>query len=158
MLLLATIRYLAIVYFSEILTQNSIKCGNIHARRTNGIEIELCNFIFVNRTKIIFSRAKVPKKDKQSEHAAHDSAKMIFHSINYFFNAFHFTSQNYFLEFSEKNWYFVTKIILTYFEKKIVLVAEEKLLKFKAEGREFENFLRSLEQFIQTVIGQNNFW
>ena len=34
----------------------------------------------------------------------------------------------------------------------------EKLLKFKAEGQEFENFLRSLEQFIQTVKGQNNFW
>ena len=27
----------------------------------------------------------------------------------------------------------------------------EKLLKFKAEGREFAKFLRSLEQFIQTV-------
>ena len=34
----------------------------------------------------------------------------------------------------------------------------ENLLKFEAEGREFENFLRSLEQFIQTVKGQNNFW
>ena len=34
----------------------------------------------------------------------------------------------------------------------------EKLLKFKAEGQEFEIFLRSLEQFIQTVKGQNNFW
>ena len=34
----------------------------------------------------------------------------------------------------------------------------EKLLKFKAESREFSNFLRSLEQFIQTVKGQNNFW
>ena len=33
-----------------------------------------------------------------------------------------------------------------------------KLLKFKAEGREFAKFLRSLEQFIQTVKGQNNFW
>ena len=33
----------------------------------------------------------------------------------------------------------------------------EKLLKFEAEGREFEIFLRSLEQFIQTVKGQNNF-
>ena len=52
----------AIVYFSEILTQNSIKCGNIHARRTNGIEIELCNFIFLNRTKIIFSRARSQKR------------------------------------------------------------------------------------------------
>ena len=31
----------------------------------------------------------------------------------------------------------------------------EKLLKFEAEGREF---LRSLEQFIQTMKGQNNFW
>ena len=30
-------------------------------------------------------------------------------------------------------------------------------MRFEAEGREFENFLRSLEQFIQTVKGQNNF-
>ena len=34
----------------------------------------------------------------------------------------------------------------------------EKVLKFQAEGREFAKFLRSLEQFIQTVKGQNNFW
>ena len=34
----------------------------------------------------------------------------------------------------------------------------EKLLKFEAEGLEFAKFLRSLEQFIQTVKGQNNFW
>ena len=32
---------------------------------------------------------------------------------------------------------------------------QEKLLKFEAEGREFAKFLRSLEQFIQTVKGQN---
>ena len=35
---------------------------------------------------------------------------------------------------------------------------QEKLLKFKAEGREFAKILRLLEQFIQTVKGQNNFW
>ena len=34
----------------------------------------------------------------------------------------------------------------------------EKLFKFEAEGREFAKFLRSLEQFIQTMKGQNNFW
>ena len=34
----------------------------------------------------------------------------------------------------------------------------EKLLKFEAEGREFANVLKSLEQFIQTVKGQNSFW
>ena len=33
----------------------------------------------------------------------------------------------------------------------------ESFLKFEAEGREFAKFLRSLEQFIQTVKGQNNF-
>ena len=33
-----------------------------------------------------------------------------------------------------------------------------KLLKLKAEGREFANFLRSLEQFAQTVKGHNNVW
>ena len=34
----------------------------------------------------------------------------------------------------------------------------EKLLKFEAEDREFAKFLRSPEQFIQTVKGQDNFW
>ena len=34
----------------------------------------------------------------------------------------------------------------------------EKLLKFEAEGQEFAKVLRSLEQFVQTVKGQNNFW
>ena len=33
----------------------------------------------------------------------------------------------------------------------------ETLLKFEAKGREFVKKLRSLEQFIQTVKGQNNF-
>jgi len=28
----------------------------------------------------------------------------------------------------------------------------------KAEDQEFAKFLRALEQFIQTVKGQNNFW
>ena len=28
----------------------------------------------------------------------------------------------------------------------------------KTEGREYAKFLRSLEQFIQTGKGQNNFW
>ena len=35
---------------------------------------------------------------------------------------------------------------------------QKKLLKFEAEGQEFSNILRSLEQFIQTLKGQNNFW
>ena len=35
---------------------------------------------------------------------------------------------------------------------------QEKLLKFKSEGREFAKILRSLEQFVQTVKGQNNVW
>ena len=37
-------------------------------------------------------------------------------------------------------------------------IDREKLLKFEAEGREFAKILRSLEKFIQTVNGQNNFW
>ena len=35
---------------------------------------------------------------------------------------------------------------------------QEKLLKFDAEGREFAKYLRSLEQFIQTMKSQNIFW
>ena len=42
--------------------------------------------------------------------------------------------------------------------EKIVLLIEIFFLKLEAEGREFANVLRSLEQFIQTVQGQNNFW
>ena len=33
----------------------------------------------------------------------------------------------------------------------------EKLLKYKAEGREYANILRSLEQFVETVKGQKKF-
>ena len=47
---------------------------------------------------------------------------------------------------------------MTYYEKKNCSIDREKLLKFKAEGREFAKFLRSLEQFIHTVKGQNNLW
>ena len=53
---------------------------------------------------------------------------------------------------SGKKWYFVTKIVLT------KLSDSEKLLKFEAEGREFANILRSLEQIAQRVKVQNNFW
>ena len=35
--------------------------------------------------------------------------------------------------------------------EKIVLVIKEKLWKFESNGREFANFLRLLEQFIQAV-------
>ena len=45
-----------------------------------------------------------------------------------------------------------------YFVKKIALVIEKKLLKFEAGGQEFAEILKSLEQFVQTVKGQNNFW
>ena len=34
----------------------------------------------------------------------------------------------------------------------------EKLLKFEAEGQEFAKILRLLEEFFQTVKGQNNVW
>ena len=54
---------------------------------------------------------------------------------------------------SHKNgMYFVSKIVLTFCEKKIVL------LKFKAKGQEFPKFLRSVEQFIQTLNPQKMFW
>ena len=59
-------------------------------------------------------------------------------------------------EHSRKKWYFVTKIVLTYCEKKCS-TDRENILKFEAEGPEFAKFLRSLDQFIQAVKGQNNF-
>ena len=62
------------------------------------------------------------------------------------------------LENAVRLWYFVTKIVLTYCEKKKCSSDREKRLKFEAEGREFAKILRSIEQFIQTVKGKNNFW
>ena len=54
-------------------------------------------------------------------------------------------------------WFFVIKVFwLTV--RKNCSSDWEKLLKFNAEDQEFAKFLRSLEQFIQTVKGQNNFW
>ena len=60
------------------------------------------------------------------------------------------------IDMLSKKWYFVTKIVLTYCEKNC-FSDREKLLKFEAEGREFAKNFRLLEQFIQTVKGQNNF-
>ena len=39
--------------------------------------------------------------------------------------------------------------------RKICFCDQEKVLKFKAD---FAKVLRSLEQFVRTVEGQNNFW
>ena len=50
-------------------------------------------------------------------------------------------------KFSMK-WYFVSKIVLTYCEKKN---------SSDREGREFARIFGSLDQFIRTVKGQNNF-
>ena len=61
-----------------------------------------------------------------------------------------------FLSFYWWNWYFVTKIVQTFCEKKCYSDGGN-LLKFEAEGPEFANILRLLEQFIQTVKGQKNF-
>ena len=52
---------------------------------------------------------------------------------------------------AEEKCYFVTV-------RKFFSTDRDFLLKLEAEGREFVKFLRSLEQFIQTVKGQNNFW
>ena len=43
-------------------------------------------------------------------------------------------------------------------ERKNCSSDQEKHLKFEAEGRDFAKFLSSLEQFIQIVKGQYNFW
>ena len=42
--------------------------------------------------------------------------------------------------------------------RKNCLSDRAKTFEFEAEGCEFASFLRSPEQFILTVKGQNNFW
>ena len=56
----------------------------------------------------------------------------------------------------KKNWYFVSKIVLTYSEKNCSIDCE-KLLKFETEDQEFAKNFRSLEQLIRTEKGQYNF-
>ena len=58
---------------------------------------------------------------------------------------------------NEKNGFLLPKLFWPTV-RKMVLVVEKKLLKFEAESPEFAKFLRSFEQLIQTVKGQNNFW
>ena len=41
--------------------------------------------------------------------------------------------------------------------RKICSIEREKLLKFEAEGQAFSKILRSLEQFIQTVVTESFF-
>ena len=53
-------------------------------------------------------------------------------------------------------WFVFTKTVLTYCEK--TFSSFLKLLKFEAGDREFSKSLRSLEQFVQTVKGRDNFW
>ena len=53
--------------------------------------------------------------------------------------------------------YGIPMVFCYYCEKKKCSSDREKVLKFEIEGREFAKFLRSLEQFVQTVKGQNNF-
>ena len=42
--------------------------------------------------------------------------------------------------------------------RKNCTIDREKILKFEAEGWEFAKILRSQQQFVQTVKGQNNVW
>ena len=60
-------------------------------------------------------------------------------------------------EFSLINCIFLPKLFLPTVRKNCSSDGE-KLLKFEAECREFAKFLRSLQQFIQTVKGQKTFW
>ena len=43
-------------------------------------------------------------------------------------------------------------------EKFVLFIDQEKVLKFDADGRELTKCLRSLEQSIQIIVSQNNFW
>ena len=56
-----------------------------------------------------------------------------------------------------KNGIFLPKLFLP-IPRKNCSSDRGQLLKFEAEGQECEKCLRSLEQFIQTAKGQNNFW
>ena len=58
----------------------------------------------------------------------------------------------------ERNGILLPKLFLPTVRKKCSKYWLKKLLKFEVEGREFAKILKSLEQFIQTVKGQNNFW
>ena len=53
-------------------------------------------------------------------------------------------------------WYFVSYIVLNTVRKNCS-TDRDKLFKLDAGGQEFETFLRSLEQFSQSVKGQYNF-
>ena len=62
------------------------------------------------------------------------------------------------MAYNDMNWFGILLVKLFWpTVRKNCSSDREILLKFEAEGREFSKILKSLEQFIQTVKGQNNF-
>ena len=47
---------------------------------------------------------------------------------------------------------------LVFYYQNVLAYKSRKTFEFEAEGCEFANISISLEQFVQTVKGQNNFW
>ena len=58
----------------------------------------------------------------------------------------------------KKDWKDETNGMVFCYQNCSDLLWEKIVLVIEAEGWEFSKYLKSLEQFIQTVIGQNNFW
>ena len=57
-----------------------------------------------------------------------------------------------------RNGILLPKLFWPTVKKNVLLIKKNFGNSRLVEGREFAKFLRSLEQFIQTVKGQNNFW
>ena len=66
--------------------------------------------------------------------------------------------RSYYKSFFQQAVVLFQKLFWPIVRKKNVLVMEKNFCKFEVKGREIYKLLRSLEQFIQTVEVQNNFW
>ena len=127
-----------------VLQQIMLSCGSPHEVPLEATEIIHSTFlprcVVLNHSYFIISWIN----ETHSTAPPNDSLEQVHIYPIFYFTFYHCTV-----------WYFVTRIVLTC--EKNCSSDREKLWKLEAEGWEFAKFLRSLEQSIPTVKGQNYF-
>ena len=128
---------------------SSWKLNNPYSHNLDQINYELCYWAKIRIEPILSKSTKLDQADKDL--AYFDQIKSKRSDVENRKVGYKFFDQ-----ITWKNGILLPKLFWPTVRKKCSS-DREKLWKFKAEGQEFANFLRSLEQFIQTVKGQNNF-
>ena len=117
----------------------------------------MCNCWLLQREKKNFEKTSTFKGSYRNTSKATKILQEVYFFLPIEFDAINFDSSV--LQKGEKIFVgnFITSLGL-YFVSKIVLVIKNKFSRTRCWKSRFYKFLRSLEQFVWTMKGQNNFW